>query len=251
MEPTSLDGPSGGHAVSGGVQRNFHESYPVGNSQSNGIAERVVQSIEGQLRSLKDAFEKRTGTKITSDHDIIPWMVEFAAVLLNRYEVASNGKTACERLRGKQSEILGMEFGQRVVLRKPLRGSRMQKMDIVLEDGVYLGHRTVRAESIIGRPGGIFRCSTGRRVAFEQRWNGDLSFMVGLPWKVSPEQDEAEQGLADPVPPQPSEVLATVPLHPTTAVRDFAPRRFDVTTKNIDPAEGGIVLPQVVHVAAP
>ncbi len=39
-------------------------------------------------------------------------MVEFAAVLVNRYEVGRDGKTPYERARGKRSKLLGLEFGE-------------------------------------------------------------------------------------------------------------------------------------------
>eukprot|EP00969_Alexandrium_andersonii_P160560 7094351-Alexandrium_andersonii.AAC.1 len=33
------------------------EESPVGESESNGMAERAVQEIQGQVRTLRDAFE--------------------------------------------------------------------------------------------------------------------------------------------------------------------------------------------------
>ena len=40
------------------------------------------------------------------------WMVEFAGVLVNRYEVGKDGRTPYERSRGKKSRLLGLEFGE-------------------------------------------------------------------------------------------------------------------------------------------
>ena len=61
------------------------ESSPEGSSQSNGIAERAVQSVEGQVRTMKLALERRVSCKIPVDHKIMTWMVESAADLLNKF----------------------------------------------------------------------------------------------------------------------------------------------------------------------
>ena len=71
--------------------KSFLEQSPVGESQSNGMIERNL-TIEGQIRVLKDAFETRIRNKITADHPVLSWLVEFAAVLVNRYEVGHDGK---------------------------------------------------------------------------------------------------------------------------------------------------------------
>lgn len=77
------------------------EHSPVGASQSNGIIERAVQSMQGQLRTLKLALEKRWGADIPTEHPIIAWAVEYGSLLLNRFEVGHDGKTSYERLKGK------------------------------------------------------------------------------------------------------------------------------------------------------
>ena len=53
------------------------------------------------------------------------WLVEFAAVLINRYEVGHDGKTPYERLRGKPSKLLGLEFGERLHFRRCRAAGRM------------------------------------------------------------------------------------------------------------------------------
>ena len=67
-----------------GDARTFVEQSPVASSASNGVIERGNLSVEGQVRVLKDAFEVRLGKKVPSDHAALAWLVEFAAVLINR-----------------------------------------------------------------------------------------------------------------------------------------------------------------------
>ena len=86
----------------------------MGDSQSNGFIERAIQDVEGQIRTIKLDFESRAGEQIPSTHDLVPWLVEYAAVLLNRGRVSADGKTAYERLKGKRAALAGMQFGERI-----------------------------------------------------------------------------------------------------------------------------------------
>ena len=79
----------------------------MGLSASNGVAGKGVQIVEG----LKDVFETGVGAQIPSNHKFV-WLVEFAGTVFNRYEVGRDGKTPFERLRGKQSRLIGLEFGE-------------------------------------------------------------------------------------------------------------------------------------------
>ena len=78
------------------------ENSPVGSSQSNGVAEKAIQPVQGQVRVLKLVLEKRWGIQIPHRHSVIPSVFEYAAFLLNPYEVGHDGKTAYERLRGRK-----------------------------------------------------------------------------------------------------------------------------------------------------
>ena len=69
-------------------------------SGSNGIVERGVQGIEGHLRALFLAFEKRINCKLDSRERIVSFMPEYAAYLMNRLEIGKDGKTAYERTKG-------------------------------------------------------------------------------------------------------------------------------------------------------
>ena len=66
----------------------------MGSSQPNGFIERAIQDVEGQVRMVKLAFESHIGEKVRSDHNSISWLVEYAAVLLNRGQVGQDGKTS-------------------------------------------------------------------------------------------------------------------------------------------------------------
>ena len=70
------------------------EYSPVGSKPSNGVVERGVQAVEGQVRTMRDALEERIGVKLDVQDAIWPWLIEYAGYLLNRHEVGHDGKTA-------------------------------------------------------------------------------------------------------------------------------------------------------------
>ena len=124
--------------------RAMPEASPVGSSGSNGVFERAAQAIEGQVRTIKLALESRIGSEIPSDHDVIPWIVEYAATIINKGQVRAEGKTAYERLKGKPAHLSGLEFGEKVLWRSstPAR-ERKNKMDSDWHHGAFLGQRAL------------------------------------------------------------------------------------------------------------
>ena len=60
------------------------EYSAIGESASNGRAERAVQMIEDQARTLKSALETRIGARIGSTHPVMAWLIRHSAIILNR-----------------------------------------------------------------------------------------------------------------------------------------------------------------------
>ena len=108
--------------------RTIVEESPVESKGSNGVVERAVQAIEGQVRVLKLALEARIGMDIDAESKIVTFMTEYASYLMNRLEVGKDGKTAYERTKGKAATVLGIEFGEKLVLRKKA-GQKMNKIN--------------------------------------------------------------------------------------------------------------------------
>ena len=209
------------------------EHLPVASSQSNGYVERAIQSVSGQARVMLDALEARVGQSCRgSGTAALAWLIEHASVLWNRYAVSSDGKTAYERLRGKKSRVLGVEFGEKVHWRRAIpSGQRNNKLGSVWMDGVYLVHKTLSGESIVGNKEGVFRTRTIRRVPVEDRWRFELiQEVAGVPWKCSPQSDEAEQVVQDAVQPSPSDSPVMPPEPPHVVCKEEAPWRLYVKT---------------------
>ena len=146
------------------------ENSPVYASPSNGIVERAIQAVQGQVRVLKFAAEERLQVELAVGHAIWPWLIEHAAFLLNRGEVGHDGKTAYTRLFGKPNKGAGNEFGERVHYKWRVDTSLRARW----EDGIWLGRRwgtmthivAVSADEVVEvrgwRAGPSWRDGTGR-----------------------------------------------------------------------------------------
>ena len=69
------------------------ETTPRHSSASNGLAERDIQSIGGQLRTLRYDTQNRHKTRITPDSAIWPWMVRYAGFRVTRCARGAGGIT--------------------------------------------------------------------------------------------------------------------------------------------------------------
>ena len=162
------------------------ENSPVGSSASNGMVERAIQSVQGQVRVMKLALERRLGFEIPHRHAMVPWIVEYAGFLLNRFEVSHDGKTAYERLKGKKAKTLGIEFGEAIHWRMKPAGGALGKLSSLWEDGVFLGVRGKSGELVVGDRHGVWKTRTIRRKPFDERWSKEnLELVVGVPWRTS------------------------------------------------------------------
>ena len=71
--------------------RTLVEQSPVGSSGSNGVVERAVQTIEGQIRVMNLALESRLGVTVSAGANVVMFLAEYAAYLINRLEVGKDG----------------------------------------------------------------------------------------------------------------------------------------------------------------
>eukprot|EP00973_Karenia_brevis_P035251 4862570-Karenia_brevis.AAC.1 len=63
------------------------ENSPVGESQANGKIERAIQSVQGQIRTIKDTIEYEAQMKIGSSHHLWPWLIKYAGFTLLAYKI--------------------------------------------------------------------------------------------------------------------------------------------------------------------
>ena len=161
------------------------ENSPVGSSGSNGVIERGVKEFEYQLRTMKSALDSRLDETVKGDSNILPWMIEYASVLLNRYLVGKDGKTAYERLKGKRSKMMGFEFAESVHFRRLQPPGRLAKLESLWTTGIMIGYRANTGEFMVASGDGVFKTRNLRRRPIEERWSTrDVKELRFTPWKV-------------------------------------------------------------------
>jgi hypothetical protein len=137
---------------------------------------------------MKDGLESKTKMIVSARHPLMPWIVEYAGHLLNRFEVSQDGKTAYERLKGKSARTLGIEFGESILWKRRAVGGALAKATCLWEDGIFLGVRGASGEIIVGDEKGVWKTRSVQRKSPSERWaEGALEVIRHVPWRVSDE----------------------------------------------------------------
>ena len=201
----------------------IHELAVKGEKQTNHVAEGGVAIVKGLMRTFVAALEGRYGEQIEGNHPIVPWLVEHATNVRNRYQVGDDGKTPMERWRGRKISSPICEFGERIWW-MPLKKKASDRP--TFRTGVYLGCTPAEGLNVVGTPQGVFVCRSVRTMTEENRWNGEAARMIkGTPWSPRGEEDQerTNAGVGFDLPPaEEEETRETAP----TAV----PRRMKIET---------------------
>ena len=113
---------------------------------------------------------------------------------MNRLEVSVDGKTAYERCKGKKAEVLGLEFGEKVLWKSPA-GAKVEKINARWGYGFFMGVRARSNERIIDDrdTNDLKYVRTVKRVPLEQRWSvHNLEWVRAVPWNKGKEDEEAD-----------------------------------------------------------
>ena len=169
----------------------FEES-PTYDSRANAEVERAIHTVQGQVRTLKDALEAGYGCELKPEDHIVPWMVMHAGSLISRYHKGQDALTAFRRLRGKEFRADVCEFGECVWYMKPGMVGK-DKFDRRWEDGLWLGVVNESGENIIGTREGCVKVRAVKRKPIQDRWDKDWMHAIqGVAWEVIPGHPERE-----------------------------------------------------------
>lgn len=69
------------------------ENSPVGQSQSNGVAERAVQAVSEQIQVRRHGLHNRIRAVLPVRHPVMTWMVEHAGELVSAFQRGLDGNT--------------------------------------------------------------------------------------------------------------------------------------------------------------
>ena len=165
------------------------ESPEEGESQSNQYAESAVNVNKGLIRTLIDATEHNLGAKIDRAHPLLPWIIEHAPQLRNKYQVSADGRTPVERLRGRSVARPEFEIGERVHY-VPLKVDVPKKG--TMGTGIYLGSVRLGGCAVVGTPNGVVRCRAIKPMPEEKRVEAEEE-------EEEEEEDAAVRGRKAPV----------------------------------------------------
>ena len=147
--------------------RTHVEESPVGSSGSNGIVERKIQWVEGQMRTMLSAMEARLKCKVDAKEKLVVFMAEYVAYVQCRLEVGQDGKTAYERMKGKSAKVLGVEFGEKLLWKVKTKSGKMEKLKPRWEYGIFVGVRPRSGELLVSTRSGTMKTRSVRRIPVE------------------------------------------------------------------------------------
>ena len=209
------------------------EESPVKNSSSNGVVERGVQEVEGQIRALFLGLQERLGRRIDARERIVAFIPEYAAYLMNRRMVGEDGKVAYERVKGKKPTLLGVEFGEKLFYKVKLN-SKLEKMNTRWEYGIFVGVRRRSNEVMVATREGVIFVRSVKRVPVEHRWGEDnVQWVKWAPWRRYREAEDADGEVPEGVP---AEEVAGSSGSKVVFVRtkEVAPREFYISKKDAE-----------------
>ena len=165
-----------------GSRGTLSEHSPVADSQSNGLIECGIRSVEKMTRVLLLDLSSRVGSPISVHSPVFPWIVQHATDILNKCHVGSDGKSALERLKKRPHRGALLPFGASVMFRVAgkVPGGLMTE---IWHLGTWLGKRFHTEEHIVARKGdGFVIRSRAGKTMLEPTTRGDLDAITGSPW---------------------------------------------------------------------
>ena len=163
------------------------EESPVAESSSNGGAENAIRHLQGQFRTLKAQLETKLGDTIPISHPLWTWLIEWAALSINRYHIGRDKLTAYQRVHHKECRKPIAAFGETVLYRVLDNAFNVEKHEARYREGVWLGLIPRTDEDLIGTDMGVVKASSVRRLCPSSRWNIQrASSVCGYPWRPVP-----------------------------------------------------------------
>ena len=93
-----------------------------GESQSNGRIEEAGKTVREFTRVLKEQIEEKAKMALECNEAIVMWMIRWAAMLVSRFLVGKDGRTAYERLRGRTCKAVVVPVGEKVWYKRIRKG---------------------------------------------------------------------------------------------------------------------------------
>ena len=154
--------------------------------QSNGGAERMVQTIRNQIKAYKIQIGKNSGITIKAVSLLLTWLPRHAAWQYTRFHKRQDSTTtAYEKIRHMSYQSPILLVGEAVACRRP--GALVNKLESAWLEGIWLGRDSKTDEHLIGTPNGMVRSRALKRRVERRRWDTTLlNAIIWDPWKPTP-----------------------------------------------------------------
>ncbi|CAK0857259.1 unnamed protein product [Prorocentrum cordatum] len=210
-----------------GLEAIPQESAPA-DHQANGEIEVTVREIKKQVRALKMDLESKLGVKVEDKHPVLAHLPEHAASVINRYRRGQDGKTALQRLTGRQWRKPVPLFGERLMARFAGERARKNALEEQMVEARYIGHHPRDGSMMVITSDGVKKAVGFRSLPQSEKWiTAGWDGLKGLPWDVAPRAASAPRAIVGPgeVGPPPIVVVSPQPQ---------APRRMYVLKADIE-----------------
>ena len=136
------------------------EGSRVGDSNSNGKAERAIQDVEGLIRTLRSDVESKIGARIHFSDAIVPWLVRHAGHLITMCRVRSNGRTSYQLMKGRRTTAKLVPFAEVVLFKVPKTHHHVGKFEDKCDSGVWVGFVMRTGDRPVATASGVYKVST-------------------------------------------------------------------------------------------
>eukprot|EP00973_Karenia_brevis_P064143 8913014-Karenia_brevis.AAC.1 len=137
---------------------------------------------------MKDQIEENAKMTVEGGDTITMWMIRWAAMMISRFSVGRDGRTAYERRKGRKCPIPVVPFGELVWYKEIRRQKeRDNKFSSEWMEGIWLGHSRSSNEILIGTDAGVVRAYAVKRMSEDKRWSAEaIKSMKGTPQQPDP-----------------------------------------------------------------
>ncbi len=202
-------------------------------SSGNGQIEAVVKQVTGMLRTNKLDLERRLDKEIPLQSPVIPWLVEYAAFIINIRVTGEDGKTAHQRIRQCAFAKRLVPFAELVLVHMPIKSPERREAGALASRskwGIVLGYGRLRHSYLVYTDGAVKEYRSIHRIPLSQRWD------VGRVEEVDITPKDVHGGRGSrAVPFTDREPVADE----AASVRRREPRKLELRQADFDPAMGG------------
>ena len=145
----------------------------VRDSKANGAVEVRIKTWQAQFRTMLLDLQECIGRRVPLGSNATSWLVNWAAVSLNRYKLDNAGRTSYHRVTGGAQKRPIAKFGEKVWWMPNGKRNAGEKADSNVHEGIFVGLKNQMVDSMIATKDGVIAARTIRKMPESERWNAE------------------------------------------------------------------------------